>query len=130
MATAHSQVVALEPFRACGACGKRWPTAAAFLDDGALVVVGLQVAAHLPEANLIVFEHGCGSSVSVRTSRLRFLLPDPTEGAHATDLFDTEQCQQLCRQLAEWAACDRPCVNARDRHLLQVRLRIKSWPAD
>jgi hypothetical protein len=130
MVTASSRAVALEPFRSCGACGKRWPTAAAFLDDGAVVVVGLQVAEHLPEANLIVFEHGCGSSVSVRTSRLRFLLPDPGEGADATDLFGTEQCQALCRRLADWSTCDRPCVNARDRHLLQVLLRIKAGPAD
>jgi len=127
---ASTATVATEPFRTCGACRRAWPTATSFLTDPNLSIIGLQVAEHLPEANLVVFEHGCGSSVSVRTSRLRFLLPDPGEGSEATDLFGTEHCQGLCRQQAEWAACDRPCVNARDRHLLQILLRIKAGPAD
>jgi len=130
MATISSRAVGVEPFRTCGACGARWPTAAAFLEDGAMDDVGLQVAAHLPAANLIIFEHGGGSSVSVHTSRLRFLLPDPAEGTRASDLFGTEECQQLCRQLVECAACDRPCINARDHHLLRVLLRITLGPVD
>lgn len=130
MATARVHAAAGRPFRSCGACGQVWPSAAAFLDDAAVKVLGLQVAEHLPDTNLIVFEHACGSSVSVQASRLRFLLPDPTEGAEAPDLFGSEECQGLCRQLAEWAACDRPCVNARDRLLLQLILRIKAGPAD
>jgi hypothetical protein len=120
----------LERFRACGSCRRLWPTAAAFLEDPALSVVGLQVAEHLPEANLIVFEHSCGSSVSVRASRLRFLLPDPAEGGDLPDLFGGKECQELCRRLEEWTTCDRPCVNARDRRLLQIVLRIKNAPAD
>jgi hypothetical protein len=56
--------VAPDRFRTCGSCRRHWPTAAAFLDDAAVTVVGLQVAQHLPEANLIVFEHSCGSSVA------------------------------------------------------------------
>jgi hypothetical protein len=114
------------PFRTCGACRRQWTTSAAFLDDAGLTVVGLQVAEHMPEANLLVFEHVCGSSVSVRAARLRFLLPDPAEGEGLADLWGTEECQQLCRHLDDWMACDRPCVNARDRHLLQLVLRIKA----
>jgi hypothetical protein len=114
------------PFRTCGACRRAWATSAAFLDDGGLTVLGLQVAEHMPEANLLVFEHDCGSSVSVRAARLRFLLPDPAEGEGLADLWGTEECQRLCRRLEDWTTCDRPCVNARDRHLLQLVLRIKA----
>jgi hypothetical protein len=119
-----------DSFRRCGSCRQGWPTAAAFLGDAGLRVVGLQVAEHLPEANLLVFEHACGSSVSVRASRLRFLLPDPAEGRDLPSLYDSERCQGLCKHLEEWKACDRPCVNARDRHLLQLVLRIKEPPVD
>lgn len=119
-----------ERFRACGSCRRDWPTAAAFLGDAALTVIGLQVAEHLPDANLIVFEHSCGSSVSVRASRLRFLLPDPAEGGDLPSLYGSEECQGLCKRLEEWKTCDRRCVNARDRQLLQLVLRIKEPPTD
>ncbi len=122
--------VALDRFRTCGSCRRDWPTAAEFLGDPAVTVVGLQVAQHLPEANLLVFEHACGSSVSVRASRLRFLLPDPDEGSDLPDMLGSEECQGLCKRLEEWKACDRPCANARDRQLLQIVLRIKAGPAD
>ncbi len=112
-------------FRACGACGQRWLTPERFLDDPRLRVVGLQVAPHAPEANLLVFEHGCGSSVSVLTHRLRSCLADAPRGDAVDDLYDAPECNRLCRRLEEWAACDRPCVNARDRRLLQVILARK-----
>jgi hypothetical protein len=118
------------PFRACGACHRDWPTAAAFLGDPSLAVIGLQVVEHLPEANLIVFEHACGSSVSVRASRLRFLLPDPEEGSDFPSLYGAEECQGLCRWIDEWRVCDRRCANARDRQLLQLVLRIKEGSGD
>lgn len=114
------------PFRTCGSCREGWSSAEAFLEDARLRVVGLQVAEHLPEANLLIFEHACGSSVSVRAARLRFLLPDPAEGGGLPSLFDSEQCQGLCKRLDEWKVCDRPCANARDRRLLQLVLRIKA----
>jgi len=125
-----SSAIATEPFRFCGACRRHWADATAFLTDSTLAIVGLQVVQHLSEANLIVFEHACGSSVSVRTSRLRFLLPDPEDGVDLPDRWGTEECRSLCRRLDEWAACDRPCINSRDRELLRVLIRIKTAPAD
>jgi len=91
-----------------------------FLDDPALLLVGLQVAPHRPESNLVVFEHRCGSSVSVLTHRLRAVLPEAEAGAGSPDRYGTDECRGLCRQLDEWSACDRACVNAGDRRLLQA----------
>lgn len=117
---------AAEAFRACGSCGKAWTTLQAFLHDPGLVLIGLQVAAHRPEANLIVFEHACGSSVSVLTGRLRTLDPVTGAGGDLPDAYGSEDCRGLCRQLDEWSSCDRPCVNARDRRLLQTVIVFKS----
>lgn len=66
----------------------------------------------------------------MRASRLHFLLPDPAEGEGLPSLWGTEECQRLCPRLEEWKVCDRPCINARDRSLLQLVLRIKAGPVD
>jgi hypothetical protein len=111
-------------FRACGACRRRWSTAEEFLDDAQVSVLGLQVAGHVPEANLIVFDCACGSSVSVLVDRLRFLQPEPLD-ASLSDLFGSEQCKELCLKLEDWTTCDRPCINSRDRRLLKAVLKRK-----
>jgi hypothetical protein len=121
----HSEHQSPRAFRTCGACRQRWLSAEDFLDDPQLRVVGLQVAPHVPEANLLVFEHGCGSSVSVLTRRLRSLLTEPEEKPAVDDVYGAPECNRYCQRLEEWAACDRPCVNARDRRLLQVILARK-----
>ncbi|MBE0591591.1 MAG: hypothetical protein IH616_04240 [Gemmatimonadales bacterium] len=128
MVEALEDVSDTAPFRTCGACRSRWSTPNEFLYDSELVLIGLQVAEHRPESNLLVFEHRCGTSVSLLTSRLREVLPDQGDDPGAADLFGSDRCQLLCRRLDEWAACDRPCVNARDRRLLRSVIGIKGLP--
>ncbi len=120
--------LAADAFRSCGSCGRRWATLQELLDDSDLTLIGLQVAEHRPESNLIVFEHACGTSVSVLTERLRALDPDAAARADLPDRYGTDACRQLCQQLDEWSVCDRPCVNARDRRLLQAVIRHKARP--
>ncbi len=105
-----------QPFRSCGSCGQSWPTWESFVFDPDLRLLGMQVVDNLPQANLVVFEHRCGSSVSVLASRLRFLLPDHRK-LHLPSLFGSDSCQEHCRVLENLALCDRPCINARDRRL-------------
>jgi hypothetical protein len=112
-------------FRVCGSCRRRWASGDEFLDDPELRVIGLQVAGHLPEVNLIIFQHACGSSVSVLTSRLRFLRPDSEQKPGARDLFGTDKCRDFCLDLEDWTTCDRPCINAPDRELLVAVIRRK-----
>jgi hypothetical protein len=71
----------------------------------------------LPDANVLVFEHRCGTSVSVLTSRLRHLLPAEDETEPPPLLFGTERCSGHCRFLEDLSRCDQPCSNARDRRL-------------
>ncbi len=105
-----------DPFRTCGSCGRAWRTWQEFVFDPALKLLGIQVMDAHPAANLIVFEHSCGSSVSVLASRLRHLLSEPRRFRWPS-LFGTEECRQHCREIENLALCDRPCANARDRRL-------------
>ncbi len=113
------------PFRTCGSCRFEWPTWRDFLHDPRVRLLGLQTAEQSPDSNLFVFEHRCGTTVSVLAKRLRFLLEDPEEGADLPSLLGSEECRQHCQRLEDWEMCDRPCVNARDRRLLQLILQSK-----
>jgi hypothetical protein len=93
--------------------------------DPAVRLLGLQAATINPDFNLLVFEHRCGSSISVLTPRLRHLLPEPEDGDPATLLMGSEQCRRHCRRLEDLEMCDAPCLNARDRRLILLVQRMK-----
>jgi hypothetical protein len=104
-------------FKTCGSCHHVWTDWRSFVHDPAVRLIGLQAIPGLPDSNLLVFEHRCGSSVSVLAPKLRHMLGGE-HGEPARDLlFGTESCSGHCLLLEDLSSCDRPCVNARDRHL-------------
>lgn len=110
---------AAEPFRACGMCGRKWMTREELVVDPELRLLGLQAVLGLPDANLVVFEHSCGTSVSVLARRLRDLVAvEPGSAPELPLLYDGPDCGGHCRRLDDLAACDQPCANARDRSLV------------
>ena len=113
------------PFRTCGACGQVWQSWEEFARDPGMRLLGLQALASVPDANLLVFEHRCGSSVSVLASRFRELLPDNEDHAHHTSFRGTEECRGHCPRLEDLQQCDQPCVNARDRRLILRLMAMK-----
>ena len=123
----HAMTVecAAGPFQTCGSCGRAWPTWDRFVLDPAVRLLGLQSEITNPDVNLLVFEHGCGSSISILSKRLRHLLPEPEPGDPPARLLGTDQCRGHCLHLADLAACDAPCSNARDRELILLVQRMK-----
>ncbi len=113
------------PFQKCGSCRRRWNQWPDFILDPDIRLIGLQVFPDLPNANLLVFEHRCGSSISVLAKRLRRILGDPGPEAGLTLLFGTDTCTGHCRLLENLEGCDRPCANACDRRLILALLRMK-----
>lgn len=113
------------PFKTCGCCKSEWPTWDHFVQDPSVRLLGLQSVASFPDANLLVFEHRCRSSISVLTKRVRHLLPPPGPNGPAERLLGTEQCRGHCAFLGDMEMCDAPCRNARDRQLIQLVERIK-----
>ena len=114
-----------KPVQTCGSCKKRWTDWKHFLLDADVRLLGLQVSPNLAEANLLVFEHRCGSSISVLASRLRHLLPAPPEESNTQRYYGTEVCREHCSRLEDLEACDQLCVNATDRRLVQLLLSMK-----
>jgi len=113
-------------FQTCGACKHAWPKWDNFVLDPAVRLLGLQAMVANPDLNVLVFEHRCGSSISVLTRRLRHLLPEPEPNEPPPLLMGTEQCRGHCRSLEDLEACDAPCTNARDRKLILLIRRLKN----
>jgi hypothetical protein len=74
------------PFRVCGSCAKGWACWRDFILDPDLRLLGLQLVLDLADGNLLVFDHCCGTSISVFVKRLRPLFTeiedcdDPPDG--------------------------------------------------
>jgi hypothetical protein len=107
------------PVKVCGSCGRPWPTWDDFFGDPHLRLLGLQAVTRVPDANLLVFEHRCGSSVSLLTKRLRHLVPEHPADAWPS-LRGSDECRRHCLSLEDHGACGRPCRHARDRDLLAL----------
>jgi hypothetical protein len=116
---------AVAPFQICGSCKRAWATWDTFVLDPEVRLLGLQSEIALPDVNLLVFEHGCGSSISILSRRLRHLLPEPEPEDPTVRLMGTDQCRGHCRYLDDLEACDAPCSNARDRRLILLVQRMK-----
>ncbi len=118
-----------QAFQRCGSCGELWKDWRDFVLDPRIRLIGFQAFPSLPDANLLIFEHRCGSSVSVQARRLRHLLPDSMQALDLPNLFGSDTCNQHCRSLENLSACDRSCVNARDRQLVLLLLEMRGKAA-
>jgi hypothetical protein len=112
-------------FQKCGACGQQWKEWSAFILDPLVRLLGFQAIVSLPDANLMIFEHSCGSSISVLVKRLRHLLPAGEGETALANLYGSPECNGHCRFLGDLEACDRRCSNARDRQLILMFLEMK-----
>lgn len=111
-------------FKACGACRRGWSSWEEFLADPGLRLLGLQAVSHVPDASVLVFEHQCGSSVSVLTSRLHHLVPEPEPLAWPS-LRGTDACARHCLDIADHTPCAQRCRHTADRQLLAMVERAK-----
>jgi hypothetical protein len=117
-----------QAFQRCGSCGRLWNRWQDFVLDPGIRLIGLQAIPGLPDANLLIFEHRCGSTTSVLAKRLRHILPESLRAQEMPNLFGSDTCNQHCRSLEDLSACDRFCVNARDRQLILLLLSMKNGP--
>lgn len=114
-----AEPAATHPFKVCGSCRRTWASWEEFIGDAGIRLLGLQAMLGVPDASLLVFEHRCGTSVSVLTKRLRHLLAKDGSEAWPSLRF-TEQCPGHCHSLPDHLQCDQHCMHARDRRLLAL----------
>ncbi len=113
------------PVQKCGSCGRQWDHWRDFILDPDLRPIGFQMIPAVQDVNLLIFEHRCGSSISVLIRRLRHFFSNGGPPADLPALFGTNLCSGHCRFLENLEGCDRECVNARDRHLILALLQMK-----
>ena len=118
-------VVADAMFKVCGSCRRAWPTWESFVTDPEVRLLGLQSRASLPDATVIVFEHFCGSSVSILTRRLYHLVPHHP-GAKWPSLRDSEECPGHCWDFSDHGRCVAPCRHALDREVLAIAVALQA----
>ncbi len=117
MSQPGSRALSVPRFKTCGSCGFEWSDWRTFVLDPGVRLLGLQSAPGIADANALVFEHRCGSTVSVLAYRMRHLLGFEEDDPGLPELYGTETCRGHCRSVQDLAACDQPCSNARDRRL-------------
>jgi hypothetical protein len=113
------------PFKECGSCHKKWEEWQDFVRDPEVRLLGFQGSTRLPDTNLLVFHHRCGTSISVFAKNLRHILPQDVQELQFPVLYGDETCSQYCREIENLKICKRSCANARDRHLILTILEMK-----
>jgi hypothetical protein len=118
-----SPLPAPAPFRLCGSCMTEWPSWYDFVVDPEIRLLGLQAVPNVPDGNLLVFDHACGTSISLLVRRIRPFL-EQEDVSHPEEPLGYEECRRHCPELKDLVACDRPCVKARDRAIVRAILLI------
>jgi len=109
-------------FKTCSQCGFVWRGRTSFLSDPTLNLIGYQVHFEELSAGLFLFNHNCGTTLSVQAKEFR----DFYGGAIFTErLMGTEQCQGSCLRQDDLRPCPEKCECAYVREVLQV---ISHWP--
>lgn len=121
----HTTTVATGVFKVCGSCRRTWSTWEEFVTDPEVRLLGLQSRASLPEATVLVFEHFCGSSVSILASRLHHLVPHHP-GARWPCLCDTDACPGHCLDFRDHGRCVECCRLAMDREILAIATALQA----
>lgn len=109
-------------FKTCSRCRFVWAGRTSFLSDPALHLVGYQVHFEEHTAGLFLFNHSCGTTLSVQAGEFQDLYDGPM---FTERLTGTEECQGFCLHEDDLSPCFAKCECAYVREVLQV---ILNWP--
>jgi len=109
-------------FKICSRCGFVWTGRAPFLGDPTLHLIGYQVHFEELSAGLFLFNHNCGTTLSVPAIEFQDLYAGPM---FTERLTGTEGCQESCLHDDDLRPCPAKCECAYVREVLQV---ISHWP--
>ena len=95
-----------EEFKSCKICHHVWPDQESFLSDPDVTLVGYQVNFVSLEEGLFLFNHSCGTTMSLWASEFMNLSDGPIA---AERLTDSEHCLGRCPNKEDLEPCDGRC---------------------
>ncbi len=92
-------------FKTCPKCHENWYSRDAFLRDPTIDLIGYQANFSVLELGLILFNHGCGTTLAVHAQEFTDLHDGPVfaenlnaseDPCYCTRTFNTEPCPKRC----------------------------------
>ena len=111
-----------EIFKICPSCQLRWTTRDMFLQDPELEIIGYQANFGDLEMGLFLFNHCCGTTLSIWAKDFIDLYHGPLFKKRATG---SEECRGLCLDKDDLHSCPVHCECAYVREVVTL---IKTWP--
>ncbi|OGV53648.1 MAG: hypothetical protein A2X49_06245 [Lentisphaerae bacterium GWF2_52_8] len=111
-----------ELFKKCNCCGSTWRSIDDFLSDPAIKLIGYQANFVELELGLFLFNHSCGSTMSIEVQTFSHLYDGPFFKKRMTG---SPTCQGLCIKRHELGRCPTECECAYVREVMQI---IQAWP--
>ncbi|HCE45867.1 MAG TPA: hypothetical protein DET40_20165 [Lentisphaeria bacterium] len=102
-------------FKKCSGCGASWLDRSLFLSDPNVKLVGYQVHFKDLELGLFLFNHSCGSTVSLEARNFTDLYKGPV---FKDNKKNTCECGGLCLHSEELSPCPVKCECAYVREVL------------
>jgi len=104
-------------FKTCPSCEKLWPTRQQFIDDPRLKLIGYQVNFKELKTGLFLFNHSCGTTMSLKVEKFVDLYDGPVFTERKTG---SDQCLGLCLHRSELRPCPAKCECAFVREIIQI----------
>ena len=111
-------------FKICPKCSEIWNSRSDFLADTTLELIGYQSHFKLLTLGLLLFNHSCGTTLSIFADEFKDLYDGPT---FKDRLTGTKTCPGYCLNTSELRPCPNQCECAYVREIVQ---RVKNWRGD
>ena len=111
----------MENFKSCTVCDFTWTGRDSFLSDPNIKIIGYQVDFHGNKDGLFLFNHKCGTTLSIPVNTFRDLYNGPK---YKNILANDEQCPNHCLDENDLSSCGLECKLAYGREIIQI---IRKW---
>ena len=105
------------PFKKCSMCETLWQTREEFLCDPEIELIGYQVDFRELVAGFLLFNHTCGTTLSLRVESFRDLYDGPVFSERRTG---QDECPEYCLHSDELRPCSLGCECAFVREIIQI----------
>ncbi|MEW6520246.1 MAG: hypothetical protein AB1461_12620 [Thermodesulfobacteriota bacterium] len=110
-----------QTFKQCPSCRRTWVDYLDFLADPCLQLIGYQALFEKLSDGLFLFNHSCGTTLSIAVEALQHLYDGPV---FPERVIGSESCPGLCLLKHETGPCPAECEGAHVRSIMQI---IKQW---